>query len=79
MYVDSVHRRSGLAQQLVAAVIAGAREAGALLVQLSVAAGNAPAQRLYRRMGFAVYGVERRSLRVGGRFHDEELMALDLD
>ena len=79
MYVDAAHRGSGLAQRLIEAVIAGAREAGALVLQLSVAAGNAPAQRLYRRMGFTVYGVERRSLRVGGRFHDEELMALDLD
>ena len=66
MYVDAAHRGSGLAQQLIEAVIAGAREAGALVLQLSVAAGNAPAQRLYRRMGFTVYGIERRSLRVGG-------------
>ena len=79
MYVDAAHRGSGLAQQLIEAVIAGAREAEALVLQLSVSAGNAPAQRLYRRMGFTVYGVERRSLKVGGQFHDEELMALDLD
>jgi ribosomal protein S18 acetylase RimI-like enzyme len=79
MYVDAAHRSSGLAQQLIKAVIAGAREAEALVLQLSVSAGNAPAQRLYRRMGFTVYGVERRSLKVGERFHDEELMALDLD
>jgi len=26
-----------------------------------------------------VYGVERRSLKVDDRFHDEELMVLDLD
>jgi ribosomal protein S18 acetylase RimI-like enzyme len=79
MYVDAAHRGSGLAQQLIDAVIAGARKAEALVLQLSVAADNAPAQRLYRRMGFTVYGVERRSLNVGGHFHDEELMALDLD
>ena len=79
MYVDAAHRGSGLAQQLIEAVIAGAREAEALVLQLSVSAGNASAQRLYRRMGFTVYGVERRSLRVGAQFHDEELMALDLD
>jgi RimJ/RimL family protein N-acetyltransferase len=47
-------------------------------LQLSVTVGNAPAQRLYRRMGFSVYGVERRSLKVDGRFYDEELMAFDL-
>jgi ribosomal protein S18 acetylase RimI-like enzyme len=79
MYVDAAHRRTGLAQRLVEAVIAEAREAGALVLQLTVEAGNLPAQRLYRRMGFATYGVERRSLKVGDRFHDEELMVLDLD
>jgi RimJ/RimL family protein N-acetyltransferase len=79
MYVDAAHRGTGLAQQLVEAVIAAAREAGAIVLQLSVAAANAPAQRLYRRMGFTTYGVERRSLKLGEHFHDEELMALDLD
>jgi len=79
MYVDAAHRHTGLARRLVEAVIAGARDAGALVLQLSVTMGNLPARRLYQRMGFAVYGVERRSLRVGGLFHDEELMALDLD
>ena len=79
MYVDAAHRRSGLAQQLVEAVISGARHAGAIVLQLSVTVGNAPAQRLYRRMGFSVYGVERRAFLVDGRFYDSELMALDLD
>lgn len=79
MYVEAAHRSSGLAGELVAAVIAGAREAGAVVLQLSVTVGNAPAQRLYRRMGFVVYGVERRALKVDGRYFDEELMALDLD
>jgi ribosomal protein S18 acetylase RimI-like enzyme len=79
MYVDAAYRGTGLAQQLVEAVVAAAREAGAIVLQLSVAAGNAPAQRLYRRMGFTTYGVERRSIRLGDRFHDEELMSLDLD
>ena len=79
MYVDAAYRRTGLAEQLVEAVIAGAREAGAVVLHLSVTVGNAPAQRLYRSMGFTVYGVERRSLKVDGHFHDEELMTLDLD
>ncbi len=79
MYVDTAHRGTGLAQQLVEAVIAAAREAGAILLQLTVAAGNVPAQRLYRGMGFTTYGIERRSLKIGDHFHDEELMALDLD
>ena len=79
MYVDAAHRGGGLARQLVEAVIAAARDAGAVVLHLTVTVGNEPAQRLYRRMGFATYGTERRSLKVGERFHDEELMALDLD
>jgi ribosomal protein S18 acetylase RimI-like enzyme len=79
MYVAEAHRRSGLSRKLVEAVIAGARNAGAIVLQLSVTLHNEPARRLYRRMGFTAYGIERRSLKVDGRFHDEELMALDLD
>jgi RimJ/RimL family protein N-acetyltransferase len=50
-----------------------------LLLQLTVTAGNAPAQRLYARMAFQIYGIERRAVQVCGRFYDEELMVLDLD
>jgi ribosomal protein S18 acetylase RimI-like enzyme len=79
MYVEAAHRSSGLAQRLVEAVIAAARADGAAMLHLSVTVGNTAAQSFYRRMGFVVYGVERRSLLVNGVFHDEELMALDLD
>jgi ribosomal protein S18 acetylase RimI-like enzyme len=78
MYVHAAHRRSGLAQRLVDAVIAGACDAGAVVLRLTVTVGNAPAQRLYHRMGFAVYGVERRALLIDGVYYDEELMELDL-
>ena len=79
MYVDVAHRGTGLARLLVASVIDEAREAGALVLHLSVTVGDVPAQQFYRRMGFVVYGIERRSLFVNGVFHDEELMALDLE
>jgi ribosomal protein S18 acetylase RimI-like enzyme len=79
MYVDAAHRRSGLSEQLVKAVISGARDAGVVLVHLSVTSSNTNAKRFYRRMGFTVYGVERRSLKVGDRFNDEDLMVLHLD
>jgi ribosomal protein S18 acetylase RimI-like enzyme len=79
MYVAAGHRRTGLADRLVQAVIDAAREAGALVLQLTVTAGNVPAQRLYNRMGFRVFGVERRAIQVGDRLYDEELMALNLD
>lgn len=78
MYVDEAHRGTGLAQQLVEAAIAGSRQAGVILLHLTVNSANLRAQRFYRRMGFTVYGVERRSLQVGGQFHDEDLMVLEL-
>lgn len=79
MYVAASHRGSGLAERLIEAVIAGARDNGAVVLQLSVASDNPRAKQLYRRMGFTVYGVERRSLKVAGVYHDEDLMARDLD
>ena len=78
MYVQPAHRRSGLAQQLVEAVIAGTRCADALVLYLSVTVHNVSALRLYRRMGFTGYGIEPRSLLVDGVVHDEQMMALDL-
>jgi len=79
MYVDAAHRGGGLARRLVETVIDRARDRGALLLDLTVTVGNSSAQRLYRRMGFMVYGTERRGLKVGDRFYDQELMVLDLD
>jgi ribosomal protein S18 acetylase RimI-like enzyme len=78
VYVDPLHRGSGLAHALIEAVLAEARGAGLLLLHLSVTAGNIPARRLYQNLGFRTYGIERRALKLGEEFIDEELMALDL-
>jgi len=40
---------------------------------------NETAQRLYRHFGFVAYGHEVRSLKQGGRYYDELLMAVALD
>jgi ribosomal protein S18 acetylase RimI-like enzyme len=40
--------------------------------------GNEPARRLYARLGFVEYGIERNSLKHKGRYYDEILMAKDL-
>jgi hypothetical protein len=62
---------------LVEAVIEFARPR-VELIQLSVVMGNEPARRLYARAGFVEYGVEKNSLKHGGRYYDEILMAKDL-
>ena len=79
VYVDAAHRGTGLARALVEATIARAREAGLCVVHLTVTLGNAAAGKLYADLGFRTYGIERRGLYVDGAFHDEALMALDLN
>jgi RimJ/RimL family protein N-acetyltransferase len=73
MYVRHVARGTGLARQLVEAVLTFAQER-VELVQLSVVAGNVPAQRLYASLGFTRYGLEERALKLDGQYFDEVLM-----
>ncbi len=73
VYVQPIARRTGLSRRLVEAVLAYARER-VELIQLKVVATNVPARRLYERLGFQVYGIEARSLKLDGVYHDEVLM-----
>lgn len=77
MYVRPHARRAGVGRRLVEAVIEHAGRHVELL-QLSVVCGNAGARRLYARLGFVEYGVERNALQHGGRYWDEVLMAKPL-
>lgn len=70
MYVRPAARGTGLARQLVEAVLEYAQDR-VELVQLSVIAGNAPAHRLYLSLGFVAYGLEERALKVDGTDYDE--------
>ena len=77
MYVRPSARGAGVACRLVETVIEFARPR-VELIQLSVVMGNEPARRLYARLGFVEYGIERNSLKHGGKYYDEILMAKDL-
>jgi RimJ/RimL family protein N-acetyltransferase len=70
MYARPDARGTGLARQLVEAVLEYAQEM-VELVQLSVIVGNVPAQRLYASLGFAPFGLEERALKVDGKYLDE--------
>ena len=78
VYVGPAARGRGAGQALFEAIIDHARAVGVEVLQLGVGDFNAPAQRLYRRMGFEPYGLERRALKLEGRYIDEVLMALYL-
>jgi RimJ/RimL family protein N-acetyltransferase len=77
MYVRPEARGTGVAGRLVEAVIDFARPR-VELIQLSVVMGNERARRLYARLGFVEYGIEKNSLKHAGRYYDEILMAKDL-
>ena len=77
MYVRPAQRSAGIGRLLVEAIIAHARQHVEVL-QLFVVADNLPARRLYRRLGFVEYGIERHATKYQGRYHDDVLMALPL-
>jgi ribosomal protein S18 acetylase RimI-like enzyme len=77
MYVRADARNAGVGRRLAEAVINHARQHVEVL-QLDVVSENDAARRLYARLGFVEYGIERKALKQGGRYFDEVLMAKDL-
>ncbi len=78
MYVRATARNSGVGKALVAAVLDHA--CGRVeMVQWTVVSANESAHRLYRAMGFAEYGHEKKALKHDGRYYDEILMVNFLD
>jgi RimJ/RimL family protein N-acetyltransferase len=77
MYVRPNARGTGVARRLIEAIIAFARPR-VELIQLSVVVGNEQARRLYARLGFVEYGIEKNSLKYDGKYYDEILMAREL-
>jgi ribosomal protein S18 acetylase RimI-like enzyme len=79
MYVASEHQSRGIGRRLLeAAIDAGRKMGGVEQLHLEVMVDNAPARALYRALGFQSYGVEKRALRIGDAYVDEELMFLML-
>jgi len=71
MYVAPAARGSGVAADLVQAILDHARAAGLEQVQLTVMASNARARALYERMGFTPFGLEPNALKVGDAYFDD--------
>ena len=77
MYVRPGARKSGVGRRLVETIVEFARHR-VELVQLSVVSENEQARRLYERLGFVEYGLEKNALKQDSRYCDEVLMAKDL-
>jgi ribosomal protein S18 acetylase RimI-like enzyme len=75
VYVRPEVRGQGLGRALVENVIAHARERVEQL-HATVSTTNQAARELYRQLGFQIYGLEPRGLKVGDRYFDQELLVL---
>jgi RimJ/RimL family protein N-acetyltransferase len=80
VYVLPEHRRTGLGRRIFTAAVDRARTWPEVeQIWLDVTTVNAGARALYASCGFKSVAIKRRSLKVGDRYYDEELMALSLD
>jgi ribosomal protein S18 acetylase RimI-like enzyme len=78
LVVDPDHHRRGIGRLLMHAAVRAASARGARRLTLRVLAPNKAATALYESCGFTVEGVLREEFRLGGRYVDDVLMALDL-
>ncbi len=79
MMVLAEERGRGVGRRLLADCIALARRAPGLeLLTLSVTATNRTAVALYERAGFTRYGTLVHAIKLGGQYHDKDLMVLSL-
>lgn len=74
--VRRAHWGSGIASAMLAEALAWSRQVGLVRVELTVHTTNVRAIAVYRRVGFQVEGVRRRSLFVADRYVDEYLMSI---
>lgn len=79
MGVAVAARGHGIGRALMTEAIARARQmAGVEQLLLTVALPNEAARRLYHGLGFVTYGIDRRGLKLGAQYWDEEQMILEL-
>jgi RimJ/RimL family protein N-acetyltransferase len=78
VYVRPEWRGASIADALIGACVAWAREQRLRLVTLAVVTTNAAAIRCYVRCGFSVYGMDPEVIYHGGVYYDELLMVRKL-
>ncbi|WP_445491252.1 GNAT family N-acetyltransferase [Niallia sp. 03133] len=77
MYVSLPKRGSGIARKLMEAAISKAKQLGGIeQIYLTVVSGNEPAKKLYNSLGFETFGIDKKALKIGHEYFDEELMVL---
>ena len=80
VYVSAKWRTNGVGRRLLVDLLEKARaQPGLERITLMVATVQTAAMRLYSSVGFESFGCERRALKVGDVYVDEEYMVLRLD
>jgi ribosomal protein S18 acetylase RimI-like enzyme len=78
VYVSPEWRGKGAGRSLMLEIIRRAREIKGLEQITLVASAKLQAQKLYKTVGFASYGIEPHSLKIGAEYVDDVLMVLFL-
>ncbi len=79
MYVAPEGRGQGIGRRLMEAALERVENVEGLeQVNLTVVSTNAAARQLYLSLGFTVFGLEPRALKIGEQYFDEEYMVLKL-
>jgi ribosomal protein S18 acetylase RimI-like enzyme len=77
VYVTQEARGKGVGREVMRAVLQRAvRLEGIEQIMLAVGTARDAASKLYRSLGFESYGCERRALKIGDHYIDEEYMVL---
>lgn len=77
-YVVPEARGKGFGKMLISEAIKRSKLLGGVeRINLVVVSNNVAAKNLYINLGFKVYGIEKRALKVNGIYLDEDYMVLD--
>lgn len=79
MYVTPKKQGAGIGEALLTEAIKIAKSIDAIeKINLSVVASNEPAKKLYSKLGFKVFGIEEKAMKLNGIYLDDEHRVLHL-
>ena len=79
MYVAPEARGKGLGKSLMIELMKEAKNCDGLeQLNLTVVSENNLAKKLYKSLGFEVYGIEKKALKFNGQYFDEDLMVINI-
>jgi ribosomal protein S18 acetylase RimI-like enzyme len=79
LYVSAAYRGRGIGRDLVAALLQRAKQDASLEhILLAVGTRQQAALRMYRQLGFVLYGTEPRAVKANSEYIDEDQMILTL-